>query len=187
MKRLGQGSEVSWFSQDPTAVWQRSVAQSPYFPLLSLMCFSSYDTTPRREQAPDYRFCSNSLMGNFPQSLSCQILLPNGKNSKAWEFYFALATAGLSLAEGISSLDLSFLFLSMEQNSPPAEDMSSVERREAETGRKGKGGREITTQWFITKPYPSSTWWWVSSSPYVENTQHCHTVVDLSAWNRTEK
>lgn len=61
MKRWGQMRlrEVSWFSQDLIASWQRRAAQNPHFPSLSLTRFPSSQI----ELAPDYRFWRNFLMG----------------------------------------------------------------------------------------------------------------------------
>lgn len=96
MKRLGQMrlGEVPSFSQDPTASWQTSAAQDLYFLFLRLLHFPPRDTTPQIQQARDYRFCSIFLMGNFPCSITCQILLTKEETQRHKNFISLLLQLG---------------------------------------------------------------------------------------------
>lgn len=96
MKRLGQMrlGKVPSFSQDPTASWQRSTAQNLYFLFLRLLHFPPRDTTPQIQQARDYRFCSIFLTGNFPCSITCQILLTKEETQRHKNFISLLLQLG---------------------------------------------------------------------------------------------
>lgn len=96
MKRLGQMrlGEVPSFCQDPTASWQRSAAQNLYFLFLRLLHVPPRDTTPQIQQARDYRSCSIFLKGNFPCSITCQILLTKEETQRHKNFISLLLQLG---------------------------------------------------------------------------------------------
>lgn len=157
-------SEVPQFSRDPRASWQKSAGQNLQFSLLSLMHFPSHDTIPQTLLAPDCRFCSIFLMGNFPWSVTYQHFLPKGKKLRGIRILFCFCYSWVKPSRRNFCLGSELPFLSRERDNPPCWRYRQ-QQREKKRGwgwKKGggEGNRKRNNHTMINnKPYPSSSWW----------------------------